>query len=96
MDISQVTSRGQPALVICSSVRLLRYCWRKWPHLRSLLGILDLVVAVGMGALGSLLLGRDAVFPTTIMSQMPLVLVPTFFVPLFVILHVIALLQVRE
>jgi hypothetical protein len=63
----------------------------------NVIGILDLIVAVGMGALGSVLIGNPAgLFPTTIMSQMPLVLIPTFFVPLFTILHVIALLQARR
>ena len=63
----------------------------------NVLGILDLVVAVGMGALGSLLIGNPAgAFPTAIMSEMPLVLIPTFFVPTFVVLHLIALLQARE
>jgi hypothetical protein len=34
------------------------------------IGILDLIVAVGMGALGSVLIGNPAgLFPTTIMSQ---------------------------
>ena len=60
----------------------------------NVLGILDLVVAVSMGALGSLLLGNPAgAFPTTLLSQMPLVLIPTFFVPVFVILHLVALMQ---
>lgn len=63
----------------------------------NIFGILDLVVAVGMGALGSLLVGSPAgVFPTTIMSQLPLVLIPTFFVPLFVVLHLVALLQAKQ
>lgn len=60
-------------------------------------GILDLVVAVTMGGLGSFLFGNSAsVSPTAIMSQMPLVLVPTFFVPTFVVLHLVALLQARR
>ena len=60
-------------------------------------GILDLIVAVGMGGLGSLLVNNAAgVSPTTIMSQLPLVLVPAFFVPVFLVLHVIALLQARQ
>jgi hypothetical protein len=63
----------------------------------NILGMLDLVVAVGMGGLGSLLADNPAgVFPTTIMSQLPLVMVPTFFVPLFLVLHVIALLQAKQ
>lgn len=63
----------------------------------NVLGMLDLVLAVGMGGLGSLLVDNSAgVFPTTIMSQLPLVLVPTFFVPVFLVLHVIALLQAKQ
>jgi len=63
----------------------------------NVLGILDLIVAIGMGALGSVLMASSAGIPaTTIMSQMPLVLIPTFFVPVFLVLHLIALLQARR
>ena len=59
-------------------------------------GILDLVVAIGLGALGVFLIGNAGdVSPTTIMSRMPLVVIPTFFVPTFVVLHLIALMQAR-
>jgi len=61
----------------------------------NLLGILDLVVAVSMGAIGSLLFGTGT-FQTTPMTQLPLVLIPTFFVPMFVILHLVALMQARR
>jgi len=59
-------------------------------------GILDLVVAIGLGALGAFLAGNPVISPTTIMSRMPLVLIPTFFVPAFVVLHLIALMQARQ
>jgi len=60
----------------------------------NLLGILDLVVAVSLGALSSMLgFGVSGAFP---MSMMPLVLVPTFFVPLFVMLHIASLLQAKQ
>ncbi|HYT53619.1 MAG TPA: hypothetical protein VEQ38_02815 [Verrucomicrobiae bacterium] len=61
-------------------------------------GILDLVIAVGMGALGPLFLGSNIVGPdaTAAMSRLPLVLVPAFFVPIFIILHVVALSQARR
>jgi hypothetical protein len=63
----------------------------------NLFGILDLVVAVGLGALGSVLMGNPAqVSPTTIMSQIPLALIPTFFVPVFIVLHLVALIQARR
>jgi hypothetical protein len=57
-------------------------------------GILDLVVAVSLGALSSMLgfgnSGTVAAFP---MAEMPLILVPTFLVPLFVMLHIASLIQ---
>jgi hypothetical protein len=64
----------------------------------NLFGILDLVIAVGMGAFGSLFLADDVVGPraTAAMSYLPLLLVPAFFVPIFIILHVAALSQARR
>jgi hypothetical protein len=59
-----------------------------------MLGILDLVVAVSMGGLVSFLapLGPRP-FP---MSVLPLSLIPTFAVPLLVILHIICIAQARS
>ena len=54
----------------------------------NLLGILDLVVALTIGALGGV--------TTAPMARMPLVLVPTFLVPFFVILHLTLLFQARR
>ena len=63
----------------------------------NVLGILDLIVAVAMGALGSFFTGnQNGVSPTVVMSQMPLVLIPTFFLPAFIVLHLIALLESRR
>jgi hypothetical protein len=63
----------------------------------NLLGILDLVVAVGMGAVVSVLALETVGEMTTLpMTQMPLVMVPGFLVPMFVMLHLTALLQVRK
>jgi hypothetical protein len=64
----------------------------------NIFGILDLVIAVTMGGFGPRFfsdpnLGADATAP---MSYMPLVLVPAFFVPLFIILHLSALFQARR
>lgn len=62
----------------------------------NLLGILDLVVAVGTGVLSSGFVAALAGDVTTAaLAQLPLVLIPAYFVPLFVMLHVIALLQAR-
>lgn len=60
------------------------------------LGILDLVVAMTTGVLGSGLIPGLVEVKTTPMSELPLVLIPAFLVPLFVILHIAALLQWRR
>jgi hypothetical protein len=61
-------------------------------------GILDLVIAVGMGAFAPLFLSDYVVGPGTAdaMARLPLVLVPAFFVPIFIILHVATLSQARR
>jgi len=62
----------------------------------NVLGILDLVVAVGTGTLVAWFgLGADraSIAP---MAQLPLLLIPAFLVPSFVILHIAALLQARH
>ena len=61
------------------------------------LGVLDLVVAIGTGALASTLAGGAAGEVTTRpMTLLPLVLIPAFIVPLYVMLHAIALYQARR
>lgn len=62
----------------------------------NLLGLLDLVVAVGTGVLNSgLVPGAVAEVTTAPMAQLPLVLIPAYLVPLFIMLHLAALFQVR-
>jgi hypothetical protein len=63
----------------------------------NLSGILDLTVAVSIGALVPLL-APDFYGATTTapMTQMPLVLIPTFLVPMFLMLHLTALFQARR
>ncbi len=60
----------------------------------NLLGMLDLVVAISLGALSSVLgigiSGKITAFP---MALFPLVLIPVFLVPLFFMLHVASWLQ---
>lgn len=58
------------------------------------LGILDLVVAVSMGAAAGLLQPQGR--PTTIMTMLPMSLIPTFLVPFFLILHIISIAQARR
>jgi hypothetical protein len=60
------------------------------------LGILDLVVAVGTGALSRMLTPGLEGPSTGAMSQLPLSLIPTYFVPIFVMLHIAALIQARR
>jgi len=63
----------------------------------NILGILDLVVAVGTGALSSgFLAGFAGNITTAPMARLPLLLIPAYFVPLFVMLHLAALFQVRR
>lgn len=68
---------------------------RRWSFIGwQVVGILDLVNAVTLGALAGFIdpkgVGSGA------MTVLPLSLVPTFLVPLFLILHVICIAQARE
>jgi len=58
------------------------------------LGILDLVVALGLGA--SMAVAAPGTISTAPMATLPLLLVPVFLVPLFLMLHVAALAQSRR
>ena len=63
----------------------------------NLLGILDLVVAVSLGALNSgFVPGLAGEMTTAAMAQLPLVLIPAYLVPLFIMLHLAALVQARR
>jgi hypothetical protein len=58
------------------------------------LGILDLVMAVTLGTTSRLLSPQAT--PISAMTVLPLSLIPTFGVPLFIILHVICIAQARR
>lgn len=63
----------------------------------NLLGILDLAVAVSIGALVPILAPNFYGTVTTApMSQLPLILIPAFLVPTFLMLHLTALFQARR
>jgi hypothetical protein len=63
----------------------------------NIFGILDLTVAVSIGALVPLLAPNFyGTVSTAPMTQLPLVLVPTYLVPTFLILHLTALFQARQ
>ena len=67
--------------------------YRTW----NLLGILDLVTAVSLGALSAYLgIGITETITTFPMARLPLVLIPAFLVPLFIMLHVSSLIQSRK
>jgi hypothetical protein len=72
-----------------SSAAFVRWNW---------LGVLDLVVAVGLGGLGGLLAAGAAAGQATTapMQSLPLLLIPAYLVPLFLMLHTAALLQSRK
>jgi hypothetical protein len=63
----------------------------------NLSGILDLTVAVTIGALVPLLAPNlYGTVSSAPMAQLPLVLIPTYFVPMFLMLHLTALFQARR
>jgi hypothetical protein len=66
---------------------------RNYFILWQLLGILDLVIAVGVGTTAAFIDPQGP--PMLPMTVLPLSLIPTFLVPLFMILHVICIAQAR-
>lgn len=62
----------------------------------NVVGLLDLVVAVGMGTGFLPILFGGRVPPAAAMGAFPLILVPTFAVPLAVVLHLVALGRLRH
>jgi hypothetical protein len=63
----------------------------------NLLGILDLIVAVSIGTLSAALTtGAPGEISTAPMGSLPLVLIPEFLVPFFLMLHTAALMQSRR
>jgi hypothetical protein len=63
----------------------------------NVLGILDLVVAVSAGALSSALaLGSPGEISTAPMASLPLVVIPAYLVPIFIMAHLAALFQAQR
>jgi hypothetical protein len=87
-------------LPLASAIRQKRY----FPRMRTLFiawnifGMIDLVTAVTLGILYSP--GPYGVFRTDVstglLTTFPVNLIPTFFVPIFILLHVLALVRSRE
>jgi hypothetical protein len=72
--------------------------WRTQVVLLNVLGLLDFVGAVGGGVLGGSspigVLRGDVT--TDILLELPLSMIPTFAVPLWIILHIISLIKLRN
>ncbi len=62
----------------------------------NVLGILDLFVALSIGAMSGMFPQLTGGVTTAPMARMPLVLIPAFLVPFFIILHLVALFQARR
>jgi hypothetical protein len=63
----------------------------------NLLGILDLVIAISIGTMSALFAtGAPREISTAAMASLPLLLIPAFMVPLFLMLHTAALMQSRR
>jgi hypothetical protein len=64
----------------------------------NLLGIADLIVALSTGFLTTPSAFQMFAFehPNELISMFPLVLIPTFLVPLAILLHIISLIQLRR
>jgi hypothetical protein len=63
----------------------------------NILGILDLLIAVSIGAISALFsTGAPGEISTLPMATLPLLLIPAYLVPLFLMLHVAALMQSRQ
>lgn len=59
------------------------------------LGILDLAVAMTLGAIGGFLMSDQPV-TTAPMATLPLVLIPAFMVPIFILMHLAMLAQAKR
>ncbi len=62
----------------------------------NVMGIVDLIVAVSMGTLSSFIHGITGNVTTGAMAQLPLVLIPAYMVPLFIMMHFTGLAQARR
>lgn len=95
LELSEDASRYRPANDVAGDEAAARA--RRTAIAWNLFGIADLVVAVTLGFLSSpshfQLLASD--LPNALISRMPYVLIPTFAVPLSILLHIAALGRLR-
>jgi hypothetical protein len=76
------------------AIKLANSRYKKSFILWQLLGITDLVLAVGSGVTAQLINPHG--IATSAMTVLPMSLIPTFAVPLFMILHFISIAQARQ
>lgn len=58
--------------------------------------MLDLIVAITLGVVIAMIAGKAGQVGTRPMAILPLLLVPAYMVPLFLMLHIVALMQGRR
>jgi hypothetical protein len=63
----------------------------------NILGILDLIIAVSIATVSAFFAtGAPGEISTAPLATLPLLLIPAFLVPLFLMLHIAALMQIRQ
>jgi hypothetical protein len=83
--------------VILALIRRPNFAASNWFVAWNVLGLLDLVDAVSTGALSAALAtGAPGEITSGPMAELPLVLIPAYLVPIFVMLHAAALFQSRR
>jgi len=55
-----------------------------------------LFVAVSLGAVGAMIAGNAGTITTAPMAELPLLLIPAYFVPIFIMMHFASLMQARR
>lgn len=82
--------------IVLALVRRPGFASSRWFVGWNVLGMLDLAVAVVLGAAGAALTtGAPGEISTAPLATLPLLLIPAYFVPLFIMLHSVALMQSR-
>jgi hypothetical protein len=74
-----------------AAIKLANFSRRRAFVFWQILGILDLVTAITMGTTASLISPHEVA--PSLMTELPMSLIPTFGVPLFIMLHVICIAQ---
>ncbi len=77
-----------------AALKLANFSRRRGFILWQILGIFDLVTAVTLGTTARWISPNEVA--TALMTVLPLSLIPTFAVPLFIVLHVLCIAQARQ